>query len=97
MARVQESRYNELLRKELVAREQYDQIRTAMTALKATVQADRAAIENARAAISANEAMVDSTKIQLGYTRFARHGRAHRQLLVQGGNGLKANEDNRSS
>jgi membrane fusion protein, multidrug efflux system len=94
MARVQEKRYNELVRKELVAREQYDQIKTAMTALEATVQADRAAIENARAAISANEAMVDSTKIQLGYTtiRAPMDGRTG-NLLVQAGNVLKSNED----
>lgn len=95
MARVQEKRYNELVRKELVAREQYDQIKTAMTALEATVQADRAAIENARAAISANEAMVDSAKIQLGYTtiRAPMDGRTG-NLFVQAGNVLKSNEDN---
>lgn len=59
-AKVQEQRYRELVRKELVAREQYDQIRTAMTALEATVQADRAAVQNARAATQAAEAMVDN-------------------------------------
>jgi membrane fusion protein, multidrug efflux system len=94
MARVQEKRYSELVRKELIAREQYDQIKTTMTALEATVQADRAAIENARAAITANEAMVDSAKIQLGYTtiRAPMDGRTG-NLLVQAGNVLKSNED----
>jgi len=81
-ARTQEVRYRALLQKELIAREQYDQIRTNMTALEATVQADRAGVENAkaalaaaqatvenaRAAIRADEAAVDSTRLQLGYT-----------------------------
>jgi RND family efflux transporter MFP subunit len=81
-ARTQEARYRTLLGQELIAREQYDQIRTNMAALEATVQADRAAsanvqasldaaratIENARAAIRAGEAAVDSARLQLGYT-----------------------------
>jgi RND family efflux transporter MFP subunit len=81
-ARTQERRYRTLVDKELVAREQYDQIRTAMTALEATVQADRAGfdnaraalaaaratVENARAVIRADEAAVESVRIQLGYT-----------------------------
>jgi RND family efflux transporter MFP subunit len=81
-ARTQERRYSTLVQQELVAREQYDQIRTAMTAMEATVQADRAAFENARAGLAAaratidnaravvraGEAVVDSAKIQLGYT-----------------------------
>jgi RND family efflux transporter MFP subunit len=81
-ARTQERRYRTLLQKELIAGEQYDQIRTNMTALEATVEADRAAIgnakaalaaaratiENARAVIRAGEAVVESSQIQLGYT-----------------------------
>jgi membrane fusion protein, multidrug efflux system len=81
-ARTQEQRYRTLLQKELIAGEQYDQLRTNMTALGATVQADhaafenakaalaaaRAAIENARAVVRAGEAAVESTQIQLGYT-----------------------------
>jgi multidrug efflux system membrane fusion protein len=97
------------VRKELVAREQYDQIRTAMAALEATVAADRAALENARAAvraaeamienakaaISADEAMVETARIQLGYTtiRAPMEGRTG-NLLVQAGNVVKATEDN---
>ena len=81
-ARTQEARYRSLLEQELVAREQYDQLRTNMTALDATVKADRAALENARAALAAaratietaratiraDEAAVDSARLQLGYT-----------------------------
>src|SRR5689334_11390700 len=81
-ARTQEERYRMLLARELVAREQYDQFRTALNTLDATVQADRAAlanaqaaltaaratIENARATIRADEAAVESVKLQLGYT-----------------------------
>ena len=81
-ARTQERRYRTLLQQELIAGEQYDQLRTNLSALDATVQADRAAIENAKAAlgaaratidnaravIRAGEAAVDSARIQLGYT-----------------------------
>jgi RND family efflux transporter MFP subunit len=81
-ARTQERRYGTLLQKELIAAEQYDQLRTNMVALDKTVQADRAAfenakaalaaaratIENARAIIRADEAAVDSARLQLGYT-----------------------------
>jgi multidrug efflux system membrane fusion protein len=108
-ARVQEKRYGELVRKELVAREQYDQIRTALAAFEATVQADRAALENARAAtraaeamvdnaravISADEAAVETARLQLAYTtiRAPMDGRTG-NLLVQAGNVVKSNEDN---
>ncbi len=81
-ARAQEVRYRTLVEKEFVAKEQYDQVRTNLTALEATVQADRAglenaraglaasraAIENARAAVRADEAAADSARLQLGYT-----------------------------
>ena len=81
-ARTQERRYRTLLQKELVAAEQYDQFRTNMTTMEATVQADRAAFENAKAALAAaratidnaraviraGEALVESAQIQLGYT-----------------------------
>lgn len=108
-ARVQEKRYSELVRKELVAREQYDQIRTALAAFEATVQADRAAVENARAAtraaeamvdnagavISADEAAVETARLQLAYTtiRAPMDGRTG-NLLVQAGNVVKTGEDN---
>src|SRR5215470_6156930 len=94
-SRVQERRYRELVDKELVAREQYDTLNTNMTAMQATVEADRAAVENAKAALQAAQANVDNAKLQLGYTtiRAPIEGRTG-NLLVQNGNILKANDDN---
>jgi membrane fusion protein, multidrug efflux system len=94
-AKVQESRYRELVAKELIAREQYDQLNTNMAAMQATVEADKAAVENARAALQAAQANVDNAKLQLGYTtlRAPIEGRTG-NLLVQNGNILKANDDN---
>jgi multidrug efflux system membrane fusion protein len=79
-----------------------------MTALQATLAADRAAVENAQAAaraaeamvdnaaaaIRSDEAMVDTAKLQLGYTNIAApmDGRTG-NLLVQAGNVVKSNED----
>src|SRR6267143_2175093 len=94
-SRVQERRYRELVAKELIAREQYDQLNTNMAAMEATVEADKAAVENARAALQAAQANVDNTRLQLGYTtiRAPIDGRTG-NLLVQNGNILKANDDN---
>ncbi|MBI4594282.1 MAG: efflux RND transporter periplasmic adaptor subunit [Candidatus Rokubacteria bacterium] len=108
-ARVQEQRYRALVEKELIAREQYDQVRTNLAALQATVQADRAAVENAkasalaadamvdnaRAVIKANEAMVDTARLQLAYTtiRAPMDGRTG-NLLVQAGTVVKTGEEN---
>jgi multidrug efflux system membrane fusion protein len=106
-ARTQERRYRELVDKELIAREQYDNFRTQLSAMEATVAADRAAVENARASalaaeagveniralIKADQAMVDHARLQLGYTtiRAPMSGRTG-NLLVQAGNVVKANE-----
>jgi membrane fusion protein, multidrug efflux system len=108
-ARVQEKRYKTLVDKELVAREQYDQFRTNLAALEATVQADRAAVDNARAAaqaayagvdnaravIRADEAIVETVKLNLDYTtiRAPMEGRTG-NLMLQAGNVVKANDDN---
>ena len=108
-ARVQERRYKTLVEKELVARELYDQFRTNLSALGATVNADRAAVENARAAaqaaeagvenaravIQADEAMVETANLNVGYTtiRAPMDGRTG-NLMLQAGNVVKANDDN---
>jgi len=94
-AKVQERRYRDLVDRELIAREQYDQLRTNWAALEATVQADRAAVENARAATRAAQANVDSARLQVAYTaiRAPIEGRTG-NLLVQNGNIVKANDDN---
>ena len=108
-ARVQERRYKTLVEKELVARELYDQFRTNLSALEATLNADRAAVENARAAaqaaaagvenaravIQADEAMVETANLNVGYTtiRAPMDGRTG-NLMLQAGNVVKANEDN---
>jgi len=94
-AKVQEGRYRDLVDRELIAREQYDQLRTNWAALEATVQADRAAVENAKAATRAAQANVDSARLQVAYTtiRAPIDGRTG-NLLVQNGNIVKANDDN---
>ena len=94
-ARVQERRYRELVTRELVAREQYEQLQTNLAAMEATVQADRAAVENAQASERAAQANVDTAKLQLAYTeiRAPIDGRTG-NLLVQNGNVVKANDDN---
>src|SRR5918996_1501658 len=51
-AREQARRYAELVKKQYVSREQYDQIRTNADALEAVVNADKAAVENARVQLS---------------------------------------------
>ena len=107
-ARVQEQRYRELVAKEFIAREQYDQVRTNLATLQAVVQADRAAVDNARAsvraaeaavenaqaAISGNEAMREAARLQLAYTTIHApiDGRTG-NLLVQPGNVVKTGED----
>jgi len=95
MARIQERRYRELLGRELIAREQYDQLKTNFAAMEATVEADRASVENTRAAISADQAALDSARLNLSYTtiRAPIDGRAG-SVLVQAGNVVKGNDDN---
>jgi multidrug efflux system membrane fusion protein len=90
----QEGRYRELLSKELIAREQYEQIRANAAAMEASVRAVRAAEENARAAVTAAQASVENARLQLSYTRIHApiDGRTG-NLLVQRGNVIKANED----
>ena len=72
-------RYAALIEKDLVPRQQYDQIVSSAAALEATVKADAAAVDNAR--------------VQLGYCfiRSPIDGRTG-SLLVQEGNVVKAND-----
>jgi len=78
-AQKDEQRYRELLDRDLIARQQYDQAHANAAALAATVKADRALVENAR--------------LQLGYTliRAPIRGRAG-AALVREGNVVTANQ-----
>jgi len=80
-ARVEVSRYAELVKKGYVAQEQYDQIGTNAVALEATVNADKALVENAR--------------LQLKYCFIYSPitGRTG-NLMANQGNLIKANADN---
>ena len=51
-SRDQQKRYAELVEKQYVSREQYDQIRTNADAAEAVVEADKAAVENAKVQLS---------------------------------------------
>lgn len=74
-------RYETLVQGGFISREQYDQVRSNLGALQATVAGDEALVENAR--------------IQLGYTaiRSPISGRTG-TLLIHQGNMIKANDDN---
>ena len=74
-------RYQDLERQKIVSREQYEQVFSAVSALRATVRADEATVESAR--------------VQLEYSaiRSPIDGRVGR-LLQHMGNMIKANDDN---
>jgi membrane fusion protein, multidrug efflux system len=78
-ARQQAARYESLVKKDYVTKEQFDQVRTNAEALEATAEADRAAVQDA--------------ELQLGYTtiRSPITGRTG-NLMVHPGNVLKENE-----
>jgi multidrug efflux system membrane fusion protein len=80
-ARVEASRYEELVRKGYVAQEQYDQIRTNAATLEAAVNADKALVENAR--LQLKYCFIYSPI--MGRTGY---------LLANQGNLIKANADN---
>jgi len=79
-ARAQLRRYEELLQKQFVSREQYEQIRASANALEATADANKAAVETA--------------KLQLGYAtiRSPMDGRTG-TLLVNEGNLVRVNDN----
>ncbi|MBI5593144.1 MAG: efflux RND transporter periplasmic adaptor subunit [Deltaproteobacteria bacterium] len=76
-------RYESLVQGGFISREQFDQIRSNLSSLKASVQADEAVIENAR--------------LQLGYSFIYSpiSGRTG-TILINQGNMIKANDDNKS-
>ena len=86
-------RYASLLAKDYVAKQEYDQYRTAAEALQATVQADRAAVATAKAAVQGAHSAMENARIQLGYCfiRSPMDGRTG-AVLVQRGNIVKAND-----
>jgi multidrug efflux system membrane fusion protein len=88
-------RYQFLIERGVVARQQYEKMRADADALEATVRADRAAIENAEAAVSADRAVIENARIQLGYCsiRSPIDGRTG-SLLIQQGSIVKAEDVN---
>jgi multidrug efflux system membrane fusion protein len=106
-AEVEARRYEFLVEKKVVAKQQYDQFRTNAEALDASVRADKAslesakaavresqaAVENAKATVRADRAVVENARIQLGYCsiRSPMDGRTG-SLIVQEGNMIKEND-----
>jgi multidrug efflux system membrane fusion protein len=79
-AREEARRYEELVKKGYVARDQYEQFKTNALALEATVNADKAVLENA--------------KLQLGYCYiYAPVSGRTGSLMANEGNLIKANAD----
>jgi multidrug efflux system membrane fusion protein len=86
-------RYEFLIQKGVVARQQYEKLRADADALEATVLGDRAAIDNAEAAVRADRAAIENAKIQLGYCfiHSPMDGRTG-SVLIQQGNLIKAED-----
>jgi len=80
-AEVEAKRYQELLQKDLISREQYDQTRTNAEVLRATVMADKALVQNAKLMLS------------YCYIRAPVSGRTG-SLLAHPGDLIKANDVN---
>ena len=111
-AETQERRYRDLLGKELIAREQYDQIKATYDSLNATLSADEAdvvgaeetvrvddaAIKSAEQVVRADEAAVENARLQLSYTviRSAVDGRTG-SLMLHEGNLVRAGGTNDST
>ena len=111
-AEAQERRYRDLLGKELIAREQYDQIKATFDSLNATLSADEAdvvgaeetvrvddaAIKSAEQVVRADEAAVENARLQLSYTviRSPVDGRTG-SLMLHEGNLVRAGGTNDST
>jgi len=65
--RAQAERYRTLVEQGVVAREQYEQIRTDYDTLKANTEAARAAVRSADETIRVDNAAIDNAKVQLSY------------------------------
>ena len=109
---VMERRYADLLKRELIAQEQYDQFKTTAEALTATVRADaadvksaqdtvladEAAVKSAEETVRADQAIIDNARVQLGYAtiRSPIDGRTG-SLLLHEGNVVRATGTNDST
>ena len=65
--RSQVERYRTLVEQGVVAREQYEQLRTDYDTLKANSEAARAAVRSAEETLKVDHAAIDTTKVQLSY------------------------------
>src|SRR5215510_666141 len=65
--RAQVERYRTLVEQGVVAREQYEQLRTDYDTLKANSEAARAAVRSADETIKVDHAAIDTAKVQLSY------------------------------
>jgi multidrug efflux system membrane fusion protein len=99
-AEVQAKRYEDLLKRGLIAQEQYDGLKTTADSLNATihadeadiksaeetVRADEAAIKSAEETVRADEAAVENAKLQLSYAniRAPIDGRTGSLMLHEG-------------
>ena len=92
-ASIEKRRYDLLLEKGVVPKEQSDQMRTNDKAAAAAVNADQAAIDSTNEAIRADRAAVDQAEVQLSYCNIYSpiDGRAG-VLMVDRGNIVKAND-----
>jgi multidrug efflux system membrane fusion protein len=79
-------RYEKMLEKGLVSKEQAEQMRTSADAYAAAILADQAAIKSAQAAVGASRAAVENAKVVLGYTTIvsALNGRTGNVNVKQG-------------
>jgi multidrug efflux system membrane fusion protein len=60
-------RYQQLVEGGVVSRSQYDQVRTTAESAAATVRATAGAVESERKAVAAAKAVLDASKVQLGF------------------------------
>ncbi len=92
-AALTKQRYQQLVEKGIIPKDQYDSASSNAEALDAAVRADRAAIENAKEMIQADRAALETAKIQLGYCsiRAPIEGRTG-SLMVHQGNIIKATD-----